>query len=43
MYNGPTSVEHYGLFHYSSEILEVNFDREILRHTTGQNKNILYL
>lgn len=43
IYNGPTSVEYHGLFNYSSEILQVNLDGEILLHMTGQNKIILYL
>lgn len=43
IYNGPTSVEHCGLFNYSSEILKVSLGSKILLQMIGQNKTILYL
>lgn len=43
IYNGSTSVEHCGLFNYSSEILKVSLGSKILLQMIGQNKTILYL
>lgn len=43
IYNGLTSIEHCGLFNYSSEILKVSLGSKILLQTIGQNKTILHL